>query len=97
LATDPLHDLLMKNRDWKAFLVEPVPSIFEKLKTTYMNRPNTFFKMWQFQTKVKLHHFTLSMISRQMKNKIFQIGLTNWVHLTGSILFRTWDMLVKNI
>ena len=43
LATDPLHDLLMKNRDWKAFLLEPVPSIFEKLKTTYKNRPNTFF------------------------------------------------------
>jgi len=43
LATDPIHDLLMKNRDWRAFLVEPVPVLFEKLKHAYQGRDRTSF------------------------------------------------------
>ncbi|WP_395095161.1 FkbM family methyltransferase [Armatimonas sp.] len=34
-SNDPIHRLLMKNQQWKALLVEPVPFVFERLKKNY--------------------------------------------------------------
>ncbi|WP_395145973.1 FkbM family methyltransferase [Armatimonas sp.] len=34
-SNDPIHQLLAKNQQWKALLVEPVPFVFERLKKNY--------------------------------------------------------------
>ena len=43
VSTNPIYKLLMQNLDWKAFLVEPAPSLFDKLKRSYQGRANTRF------------------------------------------------------
>ncbi len=41
---DPLHELIKKNKNWKALFVEPVPYLFEKLKKTYGSNSRFTFK-----------------------------------------------------
>lgn len=43
MATDPLSSFILRDR-WKGILIEPVPSIFEKLKTNYADRPHLYFE-----------------------------------------------------
>lgn len=43
MPTDPLSSLILKDC-WKGILIEPVPSIFEKLKQNYANQPNLYFE-----------------------------------------------------
>ena len=34
-TTDPLHELIIKNSNWRVIFVEPVPYLFERLTTNY--------------------------------------------------------------
>lgn len=41
---DPLYNLLIKNERWKALLVEPIPYLFERLKSNYGTNPRFSFE-----------------------------------------------------
>jgi FkbM family methyltransferase len=40
---DPFHQLLQKNSNWKALFVEPVPYLFERLKSNYADQARFSF------------------------------------------------------
>jgi FkbM family methyltransferase len=42
-SNDPFYPLLSSHPSWRALLVEPIPSLFERLKVNYADRPNTGF------------------------------------------------------
>jgi len=44
LSGDPLHAFLVSRSTWKALLVEPVPFLFERLKSNYLNNPRIQFE-----------------------------------------------------
>ena len=35
ITGDPLHELILKNKNWKVLFIEPVPFLFDKLKKNY--------------------------------------------------------------
>jgi len=41
---DKLHRHIIANNSWRGMLVEPLPDMFEKLKTNYSNRSNLIFE-----------------------------------------------------
>src|SRR5271163_1768231 len=43
MPTDPLSSLI-KNKNWKGVLIEPVPKIFKKLKRNYAGRTGLHFE-----------------------------------------------------
>ncbi len=43
-SKDPLYHLIQKNKNWKALFVEPVPYLFERLKTNYGNNQRFTFE-----------------------------------------------------
>jgi FkbM family methyltransferase len=42
-SNDPIFQILTSNPACSAFLVEPIPTLFQRLKTNYAGRPNTTF------------------------------------------------------
>ena len=41
---DPIFQALQKHKSWKAIFVEPVPYLFERLKSNYQNDPRFIFE-----------------------------------------------------
>jgi FkbM family methyltransferase len=41
---DPLHNLIIKNKNWRALFVEPFPSLFERLRANYGDEPRFQFE-----------------------------------------------------
>jgi FkbM family methyltransferase len=44
ISGDPIFHLIKKNKKWKALFVEPVPYLFEKLKSNYKLAPRFIFE-----------------------------------------------------
>jgi FkbM family methyltransferase len=101
LATDPLHDLLIKNKDWKAILVEPVPSLFNKLKNTYLGRDNTFFLNVAVSDKNQFTNFYfLDDVPKELRTNFpdwyDQLGSFNKNHIISHLGFGV-DKYIKTI
>lgn len=41
---DPIYNLLQKNKKWKAIMVEPVPYLYNRLKSNYPQEPRFVFE-----------------------------------------------------
>ncbi|MEQ6118840.1 FkbM family methyltransferase [Reichenbachiella sp. MALMAid0571] len=56
---DPLHQAIMKNKNWKVLFVEPVPYLFNKLKFTYPSDLRFVFENAAINDGVKQTFYTV--------------------------------------
>lgn len=76
MENDPLSPFILRD-NWKGVLIEPVPTIFEKLKKNYAGRPNLYFE-------------NVAISNRRGKSKFYTITKTDesktfWANQVGSL------------
>jgi FkbM family methyltransferase len=76
---DPIFQLIIKKKNWKILLVEPVPYIFEKLKSNYPDNSRFSFENVAINDGSKqIFYFIKEEANRKLEN------LPNWYDQLGS-------------
>lgn len=76
---DPLHKSILKNKKWKMLFVEPVPYLFEKLKTHYPDSTRFLFENTAINNGTRQEFYWVD-----QKAKYILGNLPDWYDQLGS-------------
>jgi len=77
---DPLHNLILKNKNWKVVFVEPVPSLFQKLKANYGVNDRFIFENCAINQGEQQDFYWVD----EERAKMEITGLPSWFNQLGS-------------
>lgn len=77
--SDPLYNLIQKNKNWEALFIEPVPYLFEKLRNNYKNQSRFIFENLAINDGSRQTFYS---VNDSVKNKI--PDLPKWYDQLGS-------------
>ena len=78
---DPIHDLIIKHKNWRGMFIEPVPFLFERLKQNYKNSERFIFENVAISTEKGLRKFYY--VSEKAQEEIGD-NLPGWYDQLGS-------------
>ena len=81
LQGDPIHELIIKNKDWTGIFIEPVKCVFDRLRCNYENSTRFVFENVAIGTERETREFYY--ISDEAK-KLFKGDLPFWYDQLGS-------------
>ena len=81
LQGDPIHELIVSNAHWKGIFIEPVPYLFQRLRSNYDNADRFIFENVAISDKSELRQFYY--VSEDAKAALGG-SLPFWYDQTGS-------------
>lgn len=78
---DPIHDLIVKRRDWRGILIEPVPFVFRRLRKNYGDSDRIKFENVAIGTRTESRPFFY--VAEDAK-RLFGDELPFWYDQLGS-------------